>query len=160
MAAPSFTARVEPVGQYLTDGYQSLFTFAADPDVSFWEVTVKPPGAEGGDPIDTTTMHNSVWRTMALRQLKSLTEGSGTAAYDPQVLPQLTALINVLTSCTVHNPDGSAWVFWGGLTQFDVDERSEGGFPLANYTVTPTNMDPLGNEEGPIYVPPGSGTPS
>jgi hypothetical protein len=160
VSAPTFTERQEPVGVYLCDGHRTLISFAADPDVSFWEITVKPPGADGGEPIDSTTMHNNTWRTVCLRQLKTLTAATGTAAYDPQVLTQLVDLINNATSITVHNPDGSAWVFWGALTQFDVQDRAEGTLPIANFTVTPTNQDPTtGDEEGPVYVPPGSGTP-
>lgn len=160
MAAPTPTDRQDPVGVYLCDGYQTLITFAADPDASFWEISVTPPGADGGEPVDGTTMHNETWRTMCVRHLKTLTPASGTAAYDPQVLPQLVNLINVVTSVTVHQPDGSSWTFWGALTQFTIQEHSEGSLPIANFTVTPTNMDPSdGSEAGPVYTPPGSGTP-
>lgn len=160
MAAPTFTERQEPQGVYLCDGYQTLIAFGADPDVSFWEISVTPPGADGGEPVDSTTMHNTTWRTMCVRHLKTLTPASGTAAYDPQVLTQLVNLINVVNAVTIHNPDGSAWVFWGALTGFELQERTEGGLPIANFTITPTNQDPsTGDEEGPVYVPPGSGTP-
>lgn len=160
MAAPTETARQEPVGVHLCDGYRTQIAFAADPDVSFWEITVTPPGVDGGEPIDATTMLNNVWRTMCVRQLKSATSMTGTAAYDPQVLPQLVALVNVVTSITIHMPDGSKWLIWGALTNFEIQEHAEGTLPIANWTITPTNQDPSdGTEEGPVYVPPGSGTP-
>ena len=80
MAAPAITARTTPAGIMLKDGYSTKIAFAADPDVSFWEKTVKPPGIDGGDGIEQTTMHNSAYRTMRSRSLKTLTEASGKAA--------------------------------------------------------------------------------
>lgn len=155
MAAPSYTPMQMPDGIFLCDGYQTMITFEADPDVSFWEITVQPPGIDGGEPVDSTNMYNQTWRTMCMRTLKTLTQCSGTAAYDPKVLPQLTALINVVNSITVHMPDGSKWLFWGALTSFEIEPHTEGEMPLVNWTITPTNQDPnTGTEEGPVYVPP------
>src|SRR5262245_6136219 len=142
MAAPTTTARSTPAGIKLKDGYSTKIAFAADPDVSFWEMTVKPPGLDGGDAIDQTTMHNDDYRTMRSRSLKTLTAVSGKAAYDPNVVNNVLALINVETDITVHFPDGSAYDFYGFLKSVEFDELQEGTMPTLNYEIVPTNYDP------------------
>jgi hypothetical protein len=150
--------RIDPVGSKLDDGYSTKITFTADPDVSFWEKSVKPPGVDGGDPIDITTMFNAEWRTAAPRSLKTLTEASATVAYDPQVYDQIVALINVKTWVTILFSDGSGIHFPGYLKSFEPGELSEGGFPEATISIVPTNADPsTGVETGVDYVV--AGTP-
>lgn len=147
MSAPATTARQTPAGIKLDDGYQTKIAFAADPDVSFWEKTVKPPGLDGGSPIDTTTMHNTTWRTMAARALITLTESTVNAAYDPNVYNNILALINVEGAITVRFPDGSTLSFFGFLQKFEPNDNAEGEMPMAAVTITPTNYDPVGKVE-------------
>ncbi len=47
----------------IDDGHPTKMTFAEDASISLWEKAVTPPGVEGGGENDTTTMHNSIWRT-------------------------------------------------------------------------------------------------
>lgn len=155
MAAPvpgTRSARV-PAGIKLDDGYQTLVQFAAKPTIGLWEIGVTPPGYDGGDPIDTTTMHNEVWRSMAARSLITMTPFECRFAYDPLVFNDLLNLINVETTITVHFPDGSRLAFFGFEQNFEPDELAEGEFPEASVTITPTNADPTtGAEEDPVYV--------
>lgn len=153
MAAPVATVRQTPAGIKLKDGYQALITFAADPDVSLWEKTVTPPGIDGGDAIEQTTMHNDEWRTMAPRALKTLTESSFMAAYDPACFTQLNNLINVETTVTVTFSDGSTLAFYGYLRSFEPAELTEGEQPEATCNLTPTNFDPVNKvEAGPTVT--------
>lgn len=154
------TARATPIGRKMNDGYQTLLAFAADPDVSLWEKTVKPPGLDGGDPIDTTTMHNTDLRTFAARALKTLTESSLTCAYDARVYNQALSLINVPGWITVHFPDGDTLDFIGYLRTLEVTgEHSEGEQPEITANITPTNEDPTtGVETLPVWTAFGSGT--
>lgn len=146
--APTPTARQTPAGIKLGDGYQTLITFAADPDVSLWEKTIKPPGIDGGEAIDTTTMHNEDLRTKSSRQLKDMTDSTGKCGYDPDVYNQIKNLVNVETTVTVTFPDGSTLAYYGYLRVFEPDELAEGTFPEASFTITPTNTDPTtGGEE-------------
>lgn len=147
MAAPVPSVRQTPVGIKLKDGFSTKITFAADPDVSFWEKTVKPPGIDGGDPIEQTTMHSIAWRQMAPRQLRTLTESTTKVAYDPAVYSQIVALINVETTVTVTFPDGSTLAFYGFLQKFEMDDLQEGTQPEATVTLTPTNFDPVNHVE-------------
>lgn len=147
------TARVTPVGTALEDGFSSKIAFAADPDVAFWEITVTPPGIDGGDSIDQTTMFNTAWRTKAARQLKELTDASLTCAYDPAVISQIIALINVEGLVTVHFPDTSTLDFYGYLKSFTPGELSEGERPEADAVIVCTNYNTAsGAEVAPSYT--------
>lgn len=153
MTAPAPSSRTTPVGTLLKDGYQTLVAFAADTDVSLWEKTVQPPGFDGGDEIDITTMHNTTWRTMAARSLMTLTNAQMTVAYDPAVVPQIEALINVETTVTVINSNGDKLAFFGYLKTFEPQEVEEGSQPEATCEIVPTNVDPVaGTEEGPVLT--------
>lgn len=156
MTAPAHTNRINPSTASkiaLEDGFSSVFAFAIDPDVALWEKTVKPPGYDGGEPIDTTTMHNSEWRTMAPRQLITMSALTGTAAYDPVLYTQLRSLINVEGAITQHFPDGSKISFYGFLQKWEPDALAEGKQPECQFTIVVTNQDPTtGAEEDPVYV--------
>lgn len=147
MAAPVATVRSSPSGIKLKDGFSTKITFATDDNIEFWEKSVKPPGIDGGDSIPQTTMHNTAWRTMAPRQLKTLTESSTTVAYDPVLYTSILALINVETTITVTFPDGSTLAFYGFLQKFEPSELKEGEQPEASVTITPTNFDPTNHVE-------------
>jgi hypothetical protein len=153
MTAPAPTVRGTPLGIKLPDGYQALVTFAVDTDISLWEKEVTPPGIDGGEPIDTTTMHNTVWRTTGPRSLSTLTPMTFTAAYDPDVYDEILAIRNVETTVTVTFADGSTLAFYGYLQKFDPGPLAEGTPPEATVTVVPTNYDPVAHtEEGPIMT--------
>lgn len=147
MAAPSTITRVLPDGIMLCDGHSTLIAFEADPDIDFMEITVQPPGIDGGDPIDNTTMHNVAWRTMCPRQLKTLTEFQVTASWDPDVYNQILALINIETNATILLPDGSTLDFFCFIKGVEFSEHTEGERPIMTITVVPTNQDPSDQAE-------------
>lgn len=153
MANPTTTARTTPAGLALTDGFSTKIAFAADPDVEFWEKTVKPPGFDGGDAIDQTTMHNTLYRVFLSRSLITLTEITLTAAYDPKVLDSIAALMNVITDITIHFPNSDTWDIYGWLRMFDPQSHEEGTQPECQITIQPSNWDPDANvEAGPNYI--------
>lgn len=153
MSAPTPTARSTPAGIKMDDGFSSLITLAADVDISFWEKTVQPPGIDGGDMIETTTMHNTVWRTGAPRALATLTPMTTRVAYDPDVYDEILAIINDRTTITVTFPDGSTLAFYGYLQKFEPQDMEEGKPPEATVTIVPTNYDPTAHEEaGPVMT--------
>jgi len=143
MAAPANTARTTPVGIPYHDPFPTTIAFSLDPDISFWEKEVTPPGLDGGDAINTTTMHNTTYRTMRSRSLITVTEFTLVAAYDERVYDQIIAIINDDTgSVSVWFPDGASLDFWGYLRVFAPATNSEGGDqPTATITITPTNWD-------------------
>lgn len=142
MAAPTPTARVAPGGIMLKEGYKTVVTFAADTDVSLWEQAVKPPDVDGGDPIDTTTMHNVTWRSSHPRALKSLQNAQASGGYDPDVINQIIALVNVNTTITETFPDGSTLAYYGYLRAVEFGELVEGELPECTFQIEPTNWDP------------------
>jgi len=152
----STTARSTPGGIKLKDGYSTKIASAMDPDVSFWEKTVQPPGLDGGEMIPQTTMFNTTWRTFEPRALVTATDMQVVVAYDPAVLTQILALLNVPHSWTIHYPDGSTENWYLALRQFQRAPLVEGTQPEATITMSPTNQDPTsGVETGPAgtYAP-------
>jgi hypothetical protein len=79
---------------FLKDGYQTLYSFSTASTVFFRERSVTPPGIDGGDEVDTTTMRNLKWRTRQPRKLISLTESSVTVSYDPEIYDDILAMVN------------------------------------------------------------------
>lgn len=141
MAAPTPTTRQAPTGIKLKDGHSTKITFENDPDVCFWEKQVTPPGMDGGDAIEQTTMHSIRWREMAPRQLVTLTPMQTTVAYDPDVYNSVLALLNVEDVITVEFPDGSTLAFYGFLRTFSPAALVEGTQPEATIEIVPTNFD-------------------
>lgn len=160
MANPTPATRQTPSGRPLKDGYQSLITFAADPDMALWEKRVKPPGIDGGDKIEQTTMHNTAWRTFAARSLKTLTDGSFKFAYTPRSLDGVEDAINREDSITYEFASGGSVIFFGYLQKIELDEMEEGKQPEGTATIVATNWDPVNDvEAGPIFIgPTGTGT--
>lgn len=136
----------------LDDGLGTLITFAAASSVLLWEKEVTPPGIEGGGPNDTTTMHNVAWRTMAPKQLKTLTPSTFKAAYDPAVYDSILAMIQVNQQITITFPDGSTLAFYGWVDEFTPDAIVEGEQPTAEVTIQPSNQDGAGDETAPDYT--------
>lgn len=155
MANPATTTRQTPAGIKLRRGGPGVkIAFERDPDVSFWEIEVKPPMVEGGDAIDNTTQHNVTWRTSDSRKLMTLGEVTGRCCYDPNVYNNIISnLINQNGSITVLFPDGSTLDFFGFLKTFDPQGLTEEGLAEANFTVVPTNYDPDNDvEAGPVLT--------
>ena len=151
MTAPVATTRVAPVGAHLKDGYQSLITFAADSNVSLWEVEIGTPyGDEGGDPIDLTTMHNTARMTKAPRGLIDTENGSMTCGYTTPARGQCRALINVETTITIKFADGTTEADFGYMKSFKPTGLSDGEMPLADVEFVFTGRDGTGNEVEPV----------
>ena len=164
---PTPTDRSAPNGIRLDDGYRTLVAFTGKEDVAFWEKTIGPPALDGGDPIDTTTMHNGSnfptelgFRTKASRALVTLEDFTMTAAYDPKAYVDMLDILNKETTVTIHFPDGSSYAFYGFLQTFEPGDLEEGSQPEATLTVAVTNQDPVdGTEQKPVYTaPPPPGT--
>lgn len=163
MAAPTPGSPPTPMGTRLDDGYQTLVSFAGSGtgtgtgnlSVGLWMKGVTPPGLDGEDAVDITTMLNTTFRTRNPRALVTLTEFTFRSAYDPAVYDDLIDILNVQTTVTVFFPNGSNLAFYGFLQSFEPDELVEGTQPEATVTVTPTNKDPAtGTEEAPVFTPP------
>ncbi len=152
MAAPNPTPRLAPTGAKLKDGFSALITFGQATAIAFWEKGVTPPGIDGGDAIEQTTMHNVAWRTFSPRSLKTLTPCQSTVAYDPAVIAAIEAAINREDTITVEFSDGTAIAFYGFLKSFQPGDLKEGAQPEATIQIVPTNQDPnTGAEAGPVY---------
>jgi hypothetical protein len=144
-----------PGGTKMPDGYQSLIVCNTDPTISFYEKSIKPPGYDGGEMIDTTTMLNLVLRTFSTRKLITLTPIGGSAGYDPIVYTDIRSVLNLVLSWTIWFPNNGALVIWAGLNKFEPQELQEGTFPEAQFTLSPTGADNNDVECEPQYWTPG-----
>jgi hypothetical protein len=97
-------------------------------------------------------MHNDEYRTKAPKSLKTLTSGSFNAAYDPAILDELIAMVNVNQSIVITYPDGSTWTFWGWIDEAAPGSIVEGEQPTIDITVIPSNQDAAGAEIAPVYA--------
>jgi len=136
----------------MNDGFSTTIGFADYPAVSFWEKEVTPPGIQGGGENDTSTMRNTVWRTKAPKQLKTLSECSFTAAYDPVVYDDIVAMIQTNQLITVTFPSGATVAFWGWLDDFTPGANTEGEQPTADCTIIPSNQNASDVETAPVYT--------
>jgi hypothetical protein len=158
MAAPTPAVRTIPTTFKMPDGFSTEIVFTSNVSIAFWEQTIKPPSADGGEPIPTTTMLNVAWRTFDHRHLKTLVPFNVNAMFDPDVIPNLFSLINLSDTVTVKFPDGSTLCFFGFLQKYEHSEHKEGEPPMITLTIVPTNWDAAGNvEAGPVFTP-ASGT--
>lgn len=158
MAAPSATARQDPSGVKLGDGFKTLVTFANDSNIALWEDEINPPGWEGDEPVETTTMQNDVLRTYSPGSLARIPDATFTCLYDPGVYDAVKEIINDPTTITYRFPNQDTYALYGYLRAFVPDALSRGNRAQATVTITFTNQDPTTcEEELPVYTA-GAGT--
>jgi hypothetical protein len=140
----------------LRDGFPTTITLAGA-GTTFWEKTVQPPGIDGGEAIETTTMRNTAVRTRGPRHLYDVSPVEVSAAYDPTAYTTIIANVNVNQSIITTFPDGGTITWWGFLKSFIPESNEEGKQPVARITLIPTNRNSSGVETAPVIAA-GSGT--
>lgn len=138
----------------LDDGFSTIITLENLPTVKLYEKEVTPPGFTAGGPIDTTTMRNTAYRTMAPRRLKNLTPVNVVAAYATEAIEQIWAQIGVNQLITVTYPDESTIEFYGWLESFTPAAHKEGEQPTATVVIQPGMRNADGAEVAPDYTAP------
>jgi len=136
----------------LDDGFATYITFSNIPAVKLFEKEVNPPGMTANGPIDTTTMRNTAWRTMAPKALKSMPQIQATVAYATDAIEILYGQIGVNQPIFVTFPDASTVSFWGWIEEFTPGANVEGEQPTATLTVQPSLRDAAGAEVAPAYL--------
>ncbi len=156
MTAPAPTARGTPAGSKPGDGFRIKITFLVNPTIEFWEKSVTPMGWDGGEGVDTTTQFNTTYETMRAGHLMKATPAGARVTYDPLVMSaHIQALINVETTITETNPDGSTVAYFGYLKSFKPSAVERGKQPEADLEIQPTHYDPVAKvEAGPVYTAP------
>lgn len=153
MPAPTPAATPHaPAGVRIENGHPTIISLALDPDFSFWETDVTPPGIDGGDANDLTNMHNTAWRTYAARTLKQLTEVGATGQYTLGSWTNFVTLVNEPTTVTIHFPGGGTLAFYGYVRSWIPGAAVEGEPPTSTLAVMPTNRDPSDDTEQPPVV--------
>lgn len=144
-AAPVPVPPVLPNTTYMTDGYQTLFTFTNNPAIGLWvslEGGLKPGGLDTEGPIKIGTMHARRMRIMAAKKLVTHQPTTMTCFYSPAVLPALFAQLGLQTTITITFPDGSTWAFFGYLNKFEPGDNKEGNAPTATCEIVAISRDP------------------
>src|SRR5262245_31976345 len=156
MAPPTAAASPgTPTGKMLPDGHKTLVGLSLGASIALWEKTVTPPGLDGGDMVDITTMHNNTVRTMWPRALVTVTDMTFTSGFDPAVYATLITMINDPQTITVFFPNGGKLAYYGVIRTVEAGEQAEGTHPEFTVTVSSTNTDPAtGTEELPVYTLP------
>jgi len=136
----------------INDGFSTTieFTGATSGLTVFWEKEVAPPGLAGGGANDTTTMRNTSWRTMAPKNLKTLTDSVITVAYDPDMVTEMNSIINVNMLIVITFPAAETLAFWGFVDTVTFAPIVEGEQPTADITIVPTNQDDSDVEVAPV----------
>jgi len=138
----------------IDDGFSTLISFADFPTVEFYEKDVTPPGIDGGEEIDTTTMRNNKYRTYAPRQLVRMTPMTLTVSYTSEAFNPTTvlAMTNVNQEITMTLPDGSTLEFWGYVKNFQPSALQEGSQPTGSLTIVPTMTNTSKVETDPVFT--------
>ena len=153
MAAPAPTTRVTPVGKRLENGFVSKLTLASDTNISFWEISVQPPGMDGGELIDISDQWNVRYRSKVPQGLIEMTDCVVVAHYDPDLKNQIDDVINVPTTATVLYPDGSTEAFYCVPRSIEYDPLENGTDPRCTITLGTTNYDHTNDvEAGPTVT--------
>lgn len=137
----------------LEDGFSTTISFSGASSVLLWEKEVQPPGIDAGGAIETTTMRNTAWRTFFPKSLKTLTECTVHAAYDPDLYTTILTMLGVNQQITIHFPEATTVQFWGFIDKFIPGQLKEGEFPIAEIKITPTNQDGSLIESPPVVTP-------
>jgi len=138
----------------LQEGHGSTLSFASfaslflkiDPE------SATPPGVDGGDKIDTTTLSNTNVKTGAPPDLKEITAGSATCSYDPEMLTEAMSAVNVNNLITYTFNNGDSWSFWGYLKSFTPGENATGEKPTADIEIEVTNVNDSDVETVPVFA--------
>ena len=138
----------------LDDGFATYITFANLPSLLVYEKEVNPPGMSANGPIDTTTMRNTAWRTMAPKALKTMPQIQATVAYATSAIDDLFSQVGVNQPIIVTFPDNSTVSFWGWIEEFTPGTNVEGEQPTATLTVQPSLRNDDGDEVAPAYLGP------
>jgi hypothetical protein len=142
MANATPQTRLPPARHHLRDGQSTFVAIDLAETISFWEITVKPPAMDLGDPVDQTTMWNSARRTQAPRNLYSLGNVEIECAYNPKVYDEILALIGIVRAISVEFSNHDQVTDWGWLNTFDPQPAAEGEMPRATVTICFGGEDP------------------
>jgi hypothetical protein len=139
----------------IDNGFSTTLSFSLNPTLEFYEVEVQPPGWEGGDPINTTTMRNTLLETFTPASLQTLTEITISAAYTSDIFHLTTGvkeMINKNQEITVTLPDGATFKFWGFIRGWNPPTHTKNVRPMASFRIAPSNTNASKVETLPVFV--------
>jgi len=111
--------------------------------------SIQPIGVDGGDPIDVTTLTNTLWVTKQPQALQEVPDFSFTCQYYPDDWNTIVSEVNSNQALSITLSDGKILSFWCYLRTFEPKEAGKGEEWQATGTVVVTNMDNSGVEQAP-----------
>jgi hypothetical protein len=125
----------EPTGTTIT------FTLDAGDSFEFHYIEVTPPSIDGGEPIDTSLLATTQYRTKMAQELKDIGPIAFTAEYQPELV--MSAPYGESGNITINFPGQGSMTFRGYLRNFQPDalkvgERAQGS---GEFIVTNTADD-------------------
>lgn len=155
---PYVSAGTPGPGAQMPDGFSSKIVFTLYPNIPMWELTPKFGGIDGGAPIKTSSMRNTLWHTAAARTLLQAEDTEVEVSFQPDLWNKAVLhLLNKNGVITEWFPDGSTLCYYGWLGKIGQFSLSEGELPKCAITIHKSNRDANGAEFGPVLAP-ASGT--
>lgn len=115
-------------------------------------ITITPPGWDGGDAIDTTTLSNITYKTKMAAKLIDIGNMSFTAELDPTKIH--AAPINSPATIEVDIPEVGVWTFRGHLKSITPNELTVGERATCSGEIIITNTLADGaTESAPTWAP-------
>lgn len=142
-----------PVAGIVHDGHSTIVDFSLDETISFVEVSVRPPGLQGGGANDATNMRTTRWRTNFAKKLLTATPAEIMVQYNPVIYETIIAMFQINQKMTITMPDLSKVDVWGWIDEFTPDTNVEGKTPTGKIMFIPSNLDDTESEVGPLYTP-------
>lgn len=147
--------RTTPTGTQLENGFGITIAIEGIPGVAFWEVEVTPGTFDGGQPVPASNMWNVDYETKSPGALIDVGDYIATGHYDPKILDDIRAAINVEKWITVKFPDGSKETFGGFLRNWARAALQKNNKPTCTIAITCSNRNPTSKAEvAPDYVAP------
>lgn len=139
----------------IDNGFSTTLEFDENPTLEFYEVEVQPPGWDGGDPINTSTMRNTTLETFTPAALMTMTEITVSVAYTSDIFHLTTgvkAMVNINQEVILTLPDGATVTFWGYVRSFIPPTHVKNVRPMAGLRVVPTNTNDSKVETLPVFA--------
>lgn len=131
VVGPVVRAALPPASFFLKNGFRSLISLDANPAIKLWEKSLVPPGIDGGPLVPLGDMWNKKFRSFAPGDLATVTEARAVVAYDPAVVDEIQAVVNVESVVTIQFPNGKYWAAEGVLQKFTPGDMVDGIQPTA-----------------------------
>lgn len=139
----------------LVHGHAITITYGSAPSGGFlfYPIEFTLPGIDGGEPIDVTRLANTLYMTKKPPKLIEIMQARMVVQYDPEVIDQVTAKINVNQQITVAIPGNGSAVMFGWIRSFSPGPFRDRVLATAEVVHEISNLNTSDVETGPVRNP-------